>query len=86
MPIPNDLREIFNMVVKATNEGRHIWTEGPSPQMLFLNLDDFSAQLWKKYVSAGVIHGGARWPISFSIFDKRGVPIKSTELNPGDPE
>src|ERR1700733_12046375 len=84
MSIPNNLQDVVVDVETATWQGRAGWKPGPTSEMVFLNLDDFSVQLFKQPRPPGIIAVNDRWPISFTILDSSGARVERFTLDSGD--
>jgi hypothetical protein len=96
MPIPADLKEIFEKVYKATEEGRAKWEGGPLPEILSLRFSEFSVQLDRRFRSPhvmaappkGATPGWQKPPemFRFRIVDDRGDTLDDFEAVEGDGE
>ena len=96
MSIPDDLRDIFEKVRKATEEGRIAWNAGPLPDTMVLTLDDFSFQIERKFRPPTVMHPpSANAPpgvydyspqlvLGFKVLDRRGDLVDGFELRMAD--
>jgi hypothetical protein len=95
MPIPEDLREIFDKVCKATDEGRATWGSGVSPDVVVLALSDFSVQVERNFrtvrrpvnPTVGTTAYFSPSPVfGFKTLDRQGDCIDGFELSEGDGE
>jgi hypothetical protein len=88
MPIPENLRDVFETVSKATDEGRAPWKAAPIKGMFFLALEDFSVQIWKRSVfrkppvAAGVATGTPT--IDMNLLDANGKRFEGFTLDSSD--
>jgi len=84
MPIPENLRDVFEMVSKATDDGRARWKPGPFPGMFFLALEDFSVQLWSKIKRGTLGPDSQVEEIVMNLLDSNGERFQGFALDFND--